>query len=86
MYRFTLAKFDAKIDSDEGIEEVTYLYKIADSSGYLQIENTMLYGQDEVENFINCINKLYRLDHFIVLNKRFKYTYDKGCIRKIKMY
>lgn len=84
--KFNLARFDAKINVDEGIEEVTYYYKISDSSGQLQIENTMIYGKDEVENFIYCINRLYRLDHFTVINKRFKYTYDKGLISKYKMY
>lgn len=84
MAKFRLRGFDSYIG--DLVKEVEYRYSIEDSSGLLKIELTMYNDIDEVEQFINQLSKLYRLEDFIVYHSKFKYLYDKGNIVKIKMY
>lgn len=84
MNKFKLRGFDSNIG--DIIKRVEYRYSIEDSSGLLKIELTMYNDIDEVEYFIDNMNKLYRIDEFIVYHQKFKYIYNKGNISKIKMY
>ena len=84
MKSIRLRNFTSRIG--EILKEVEYNYSIEDSSGLLKIELTMYNEIDEEEYFVEQMNKLYKLDDFIVYHGKYKFIYNKGNIRKIKMY
>ena len=91
-----LRSFEAKINPDEKIQEVRYLYSIEDSLGLLEINLTIPEESDQVEQFIIHLKDLYKgFKEYIVYHNRWKYRleYDKGnkfieewYFSKIKMY
>lgn len=84
MKTFKLNNFTSRIG--EILKEVEYKYSIGDSSGLLKIDLTMYNEIDEEEFFVEQMNKLYRLDEFVVYHGKYKFTYNRGNINKIKMY
>ena len=84
MKTFKLRNFTSRIE--EILKDVEYNYSIGDSSGLLKIELTMYNEIDEEEYFVEQMNKLYRIDEFIVYHSKYKFIYNKGNILKIKMY
>ena len=84
MKTFKLRNFTSRIG--EVLKDVEYNYSIGDSSGLLKIDLTMYNEIDEEEYFVEQMNKLYRIDEFIVYHNKYKLIYNKGNITKIKMY
>lgn len=91
-----LRSFEAKINPDEKIQEVRYLYSIEDSTGLLAIELTIPLESDPVEWFVYHTKDLYKdMKEYIIFHNKWKYIleYDKGnkfmeewYFSKIKMY
>lgn len=90
-----LRSFEAKINSDEKIQEVRYLYSIEDSLGLLEINLTLPEESDQVEQFIIHLKDLYKgFKEYIVYHNRWKYRLDidknkyinEMYLNKIRMY
>lgn len=90
-----LRSFEAKINPDEKIQEVRYLYSIEDSLGLLEINLTIPEESDQVEQFIIHLKDLYKgFKEYIVYHNRWKYRLDidknkyinEIYLSKIKMY
>ena len=84
MKSIRLRNFTSRIG--ELLKDVEYNYSIEDSSGLLKIELTMYNEIDEEEYFIEQMYNLYKLNEFIVYHDKYKFIYNKGNIRKFKMY
>lgn len=84
MKTIKLRNFTSRIG--ELLKDVEYNYSIEDSSSLLKLELTMYNEIDEEEYFIEQMYNLYKLDEFIVYHGKYKFIYNKGNIRKFKMY
>ena len=80
-----------KIDQNDILKRVEYLYSIEDSTGQLKIEQTMYNKMDEIDYFMNnIIPNLYKFDKPVLIiyyYKNFKYSrYPDGRLEKFRMY
>lgn len=89
-----LKNFTTRLNPEEGIQEVRYIYYINDGSGLLEINQTIDINVDPVEEFCYIIKKLYQynkpIDYYIYHTKmKYILYYIEGLgyqLEKVKCY
>lgn len=82
--KIRVRNFSVVIDVPEHMKKVTYRYSISGTIKYIEL--WIDEDVDEMDAFIYEIGKYHHIDNYEVLNKKYKYIFQNGNIRKIKCW
>ena len=82
--KIRVCNFNSKLDQIDHSKKTTYRYIISGTTKYLEL--WMDEDVDEMDAFVDEIGKYHHIDNYEIINKRYKYIFQNGNIRKIKCW